>query len=85
MKIDNIEPMIVPIGCKSDCRGEGFPCVDLIRNVVADGNIAFMLFSEHVYGHIKLDYKVEVKHQNGIPIGMYISEKGSLSVYSRFN
>jgi hypothetical protein len=82
----NKYPLIVPIGCKKGCNGDDYPCIHAIFTVINQGNIAFMLYSEHVRSKLEqLECKIEVKEQDGIPIGMYISRKGERSVYERFN
>jgi hypothetical protein len=79
-------PLIVPIGCKRGCRGDDYPCIIDICKVISQGNIAFMLYTEHVLHKLKLmDYKIELKKINGVSIGMYVSKRGSKSVYKIFN
>jgi hypothetical protein len=79
-------PLIVPIGCIRGCNGDNYPCIQAIFTVINQGNIAFMLYSEHVRSKLEqLECKIEIKEQNGIAIGMYISAKGVGSVYDRFN
>jgi len=53
--------------------------------IIEQGNLAFMIHGEHVKEQLeKLEYRIDVTSHNNIPIGMYISEKGSKSVYERF-
>ena len=86
MKVNNLVPLIVPIGCKRGCNSKDYPCIIDIQNTIAQGNIAFMLYSEHVLHKLRqMDYKIEIKEVNGISIGMYISEKSARSVYEIFN
>lgn len=83
--IEGPKARIIPIGCKPNCRGEGYPCIQDICKIIKNGDVAFMMYAHHVFEKIKtMDFLIEVKKQNDIPIGMYISEKGALSVYERF-
>lgn len=76
---------ICPVGCKSDCRGETYPCLDEVVNIIGQGNVAFMIYSQHVMEKLgSMEYRIDISKHNGIPIGIYISEKGSKSVYERF-
>lgn len=86
--------MIVLIGCPANCRGEDYPCILEIVKVTGDNKVAFMLYAQHVMDKLislnKLmtddtkHFKVEIKYQNGIPIGMYISLKPQPSIYEIF-
>ena len=76
---------IIPVGCKPGCCGETYPCIDEVAMIIEQGNLAFMIHGEHVKEQLeKLEYRIDVTSHNNIPIGMYISEKGSKSVYERF-
>jgi len=80
-----LDLQICPVGCKPGCRGETYPCIDEIDKIIEQGNIAFMIHSEHVKEQLEtLNYRIDITSHNGMPIGMYISEKGSKSVYERF-
>jgi hypothetical protein len=82
----NEYPLIVPIGCKRGCNGKNYPCISDIQSILTQGNIAFMIYTKHVLHKLRqMDCKIEIKKINGVSIGMYISEKGSKSVYGIFN
>lgn len=72
-------PEIVPVTCKM-CHGgdygEKASCLTDIKLIVEDGDIAFMLYSEHVREKLEeLGYKLKLKYTEGnmdCPIGMWI-------------
>lgn len=69
-------PEIVPVMCHMQCEGLRDLCLMDIRLIVEDGDIAFMLYSQHVVEKVKsYGYKVIANFQNGIPIGMYVMLK----------
>jgi hypothetical protein len=80
-----MELKIIPVVCKPGCVGDLYPCIDQIQKIVESGNVAFMIYSYHVMEKIsEMDFKVEIMKQNGVPLAVYISEKGERSVYERF-
>jgi len=69
-------PEIVPVMCHIHCKGLRSLCITDIKLIVEDGDIAFMLYSQHVSETVKsYGYKVIAKYQNDVPIGMYVMLK----------
>lgn len=63
----------IVISCPSGCHGKEDLCIPMIRNIVASGNTAFMIFSEHVREKVEsIGFQTRVKLQHDIPIGLYI-------------
>jgi len=74
-------PEIVVVNCKmchGGDHGEKASCLTDIKLIVEDGDIAFMLYSDHVEAKVQeLGYKVKYKYSESdslLPIGMWISK-----------
>lgn len=77
------------ITCKNTTQciksGEMNFCLPDIENTIKNNNIAFMIYSNHVFDQIKNKYLTYVKYQNGIAIGLYMYSPENQEAIKYFN